>query len=165
MRQPQNIHVYLYRRGENGIYEYAIFQRSDNPAYWQGISGGVEEGETPAQAARREAYEEAGVPSGLPLYPLDTVSCIPADLFAEHRIWGKDVVVCPMYFFAMPYEGDIVLSSEHLAVQWLPFENGYSLVYWHDQKTALWELNQRLLRGNLQRGTAGQPEPVCKNKL
>ena len=151
MRQPENVHIYLYRRTREGPYEYAIFQRSDNPAYWQGISGGVEEGETAEQAARREALEEAGITDAAPLYRLDTVSYLPANLFAEAERWGKNVVVCPMYSFAMPYNGDIALSDEHLAMRWLAFEQAHALVYWHDQKTALWELDQRLKRGNLAR--------------
>ncbi len=149
MRQPRNIHVYPYRETESGVYEYALFRRSDDPKCWQGISGGVEDGETDVQAALRESFEEAGLPATVPLYRLDTVSFLPCDLFAEHKAWGKDVVVCPMVFFAAPYGGKIVLSEEHTETQWAEFQAAYDLVYWHDQKTALWELHQRLLRGNL----------------
>ncbi|HPJ01476.1 MAG TPA: NUDIX domain-containing protein [Candidatus Limiplasma sp.] len=149
MRQPQNIHVYPYRKNSEGLYEYAVFRRADDPKCWQGISGGVESGETAEQAARREAYEEAGIAQSVPLYRLDSISFLSADLFAEHRVWGPDVVVCPMYFFAMPYNGPIVLSAEHTQMCWAEYQSAFALVYWHDQKNALWELNQRLLRGNL----------------
>ncbi len=149
MRQPINIHVYLYRKNRDGRYEYAVFQRADDPKCWQGVSGGVEDGETVEQAAHRESFEEAGITVRAPLYRLDTVSYLPADLFEAHTVWGRNVVVCPMFFFAMPYDGAIVLSDEHLAMEWREYQAAYDLVYWHDQKTALWELNQRLLRGNL----------------
>ncbi|MDD2472715.1 MULTISPECIES: NUDIX pyrophosphatase [unclassified Methanoculleus] len=149
MRQPLNIHVYLYRKNHNDVFEYAVFQRADDPKCWQGISGGVEEGETIEQAALRESFEEAGVAIDTPLYRLDTVSFLPSDIFSVHNKWGKDVVVCPMHFFAIPFQGEIVLSNEHLDVKWCTFQNAYGIIYWHDQKTALWELNQRLLRGNL----------------
>ena len=151
MRQPQNVHIYLYRKHGDGHFEYAIFQRADDAKCWQGISGGVEEGETIEQAAVREAFEEGGVPANTPLYRLDTISYLPADIFAAHRQWSKDVVVCPMYFFAMPFDGDIALSDEHLDVVWRTYQPAFDLVYWHGQKTALWELNQRLLRNNLLR--------------
>ena len=87
-----------------------------------------------------------------PLYPLDTVSFLPSDLFTEHERWGRDVVVCPMVLFAMPYDGSITLSQEHTAVQWAAYAPAFDLMYWHDQKTALWELHQRL--------TAGKPDPL-----
>lgn len=150
MRQPVNIHVYLYRKNVGGQFEYAVFQRADDPKCWQGVSGGVEEGETIEQAALRECFEEAGAPNSL-LYRLDTVSYLPADIFPMHKAWGKDVLVCPMHFFAMAYDGKIILSKEHLDVRWLTYEPAYDLIFWHDQKTALWELNERLLRGNLVR--------------
>lgn len=83
------------------------------------------------------------------IYPLDTMSYVPADVFSVYKQWGKNVVVCPMYFFVIPFEGVIQLSDEHLQVKWCTYQNAYDLIYWHDQKTALWELNQRLCRGNL----------------
>ncbi len=149
MRQPVNIHVYLYRQNPEGQFEYAIFQRADDPKCWQGISGGVEEGETIEAAALRESFEEAGVPVDSPLYRLDTISYLPADIFSMHDQWGINVVVCPMHFFAILFAGDISLSHEHLETRSCLYQNAYDLIYWHDQKTALWELNQRLLRGNL----------------
>lgn len=148
MRQPQNIHVYLYRKVRDEV-EYAIFQRADDPKCWQGVSGGVEEGETVEQGALRELFEEAGVSEKVPLYPLDTASSLPSTIFSMHEQWGRDVVVCPLIFFAAPYEGEITLSHEHLEVRWCNFQAAYDLVYWHDQKTALWELDERLRRGNL----------------
>ena len=59
-RQPVQIHVYLYRE-KDGRNEYAIFQRADDTFCWQGISGGLEDGETEEQAARRELFEETGL--------------------------------------------------------------------------------------------------------
>lgn len=143
------MHIYLYHKNHKNEYEFAVFQRADDPHYWQGISGGVEEGETVVEAALRESFEEAGVFINSDIYPLDTISYVPADVFSVYKQWGKNVVVCPMYFFVIPFEGVIQLSDEHLQVKWCTYQNAYDLIYWHDQKTALWELNQRLCRGNL----------------
>jgi alpha-beta hydrolase superfamily lysophospholipase/8-oxo-dGTP pyrophosphatase MutT (NUDIX family) len=152
-RQPRQIHVFLYRERQ-GRYEFAVFQRADNPAWWQGVCGGVEEGETIGEGARREIREEAGIDERPPLYRLDSLSFLPASIFDEEHqaCWGKDVVVVPMYFFAMPFDGEIRLSGEHTQYQWLPYEEAEKLVFFHDQKTALWETNKRLRRGNLIRG-------------
>lgn len=150
-RQPKQVHIYLFRKNLNNIYEYAIFQRADNELWWQGICGGVEEGETIEAGARREIFEEAGIINELPLYRLDTESYLPANIFKIQiqEIWGRDIVVIPMYFFAMRYEGIIKISDEHKEYRWLSYEDAESLVYFHDQKTALWEVKERLLRGNL----------------
>lgn len=152
-RQPKQVHIYLYRKNLYGYYDFAIFQRADNELWWQGICGGVEEGETIESGARRELLEEAGISDMLPLYRLDTESYLPANIFhtQTQAIWGKDVVVIPMYFFAMPFDGVIKISDEHKEYRWLPYEDAYKLVYFYDQKTALWEVNERLLRGNLNR--------------
>jgi len=150
-RKPENVHVFLYRKNLDAVYEYAIFQRADNTEWWQGISGGVEDGETTEQAAIREAFEEAGTPLHSPIHRLDTISFLPAAIFSCHVLWGKDVVVVPMFHYAMLFDGNISLSHEHKDVKWLEFEEAEKLVYFHDSKNALWELNQRLLRGNLVR--------------
>ena len=149
-RQPKQVHIWLYRKNKDR-YEYAVFQRSENPLWWQGVCGGLEDNETLEEGARREIYEEAGVSDYLPLYRLDNISYLPAYIFGEQiqNMWGKDTVVIPMFFFAMPFDGKIKLSDEHTNVRWLEYEEAVKIVYFNDQRTSLWELNERLLRGNL----------------
>jgi dATP pyrophosphohydrolase len=53
--------VFPYRLAADGSLMYALFRRAD-ASYWQGVAGGGEEGESPLEAARREAAEEAGIP-------------------------------------------------------------------------------------------------------
>jgi len=149
-RKPENVHVFLYRKNKDNDFEYAIFQRADNPKWWQGISGGVEVGETPEQAALRESFEEAGTPVIMPIYRLDTISYIPSNIFSDH-VWDYSILMIPMFHFAMPFDGEITLSYEHKIYKWLTYEEAEMKVYFHDTKNALWELNQRLLRGNLTR--------------
>ena len=152
-RQPQQVHIYPYRTTPEGKKEYAVFQRSDDPACRQGVCGGIENNETLEDGARREVLEEAGITAPLPLYRSDSLSFLPANIFhtRRQRARGGDVVVVPMYFFAMPFDGTIKLSKKHLACRWLDFESAHSLVYYADQKIALWELNERRRRGNLER--------------
>lgn len=149
-RAPYNVHVFLYRINENGDKEYAMFRRSDYDI-WQGICGGGEDGEAILESALREAYEEAGLPQNSILHRLDTISYIPATEFKASKHWGKDVVVIPMYYFATLYDGNIILSSEHSEYKWCDFHEAMNLMYWNDQKNALWELNERLERGILVR--------------
>ena len=58
-RAPFQVLIYPYRRIHEDGFEYAVFKRADE-GFWQGISGGGEDGESPLEAARREAFEEAG---------------------------------------------------------------------------------------------------------
>jgi len=52
--------VFLFRMTVTAGPEYAVFRRSDD-ANWQPVSGGVEDGEDLAAAARRETAEETGL--------------------------------------------------------------------------------------------------------
>ena len=150
-RMPYHIHVFPYRE-RNGKTEFAIFQRSDLPEIWQGIAGGGEQGESILQTALRECAEEGNIVMPGPLYPLDSISVMRSTVFPEWTdAWGKDVVVLPMYFFGMPYEGEIKLSEEHLCFAWMPFEQADAAVKMPDQNTALWELSERLVRDNIKR--------------
>ncbi len=60
--------------------DYAVFRRIESTGgYWQGIAGGGEEGETPLEAAKREAQEEAGIIGESVYLTLDSVSKIPVE--------------------------------------------------------------------------------------
>lgn len=59
VRAPFQVLIFPYTRAADGTLRYAVFRRA-NLGVWQGLAGGGEDGETPAQAARRETAEEAG---------------------------------------------------------------------------------------------------------
>lgn len=147
-RQPKQVHIFLYRR-RGDRFEYALFQRSDLLTCWQGVCGGLENDETPEQGARRELMEEAGICEYLPLHSMECVGFIRDNVFGPRYMaqWGKNIVLVPIYYFAMEFDGEIVLSEEHTAVEWLFYGAAYSRLYFEDQQTALYELNERLVRG------------------
>ena len=107
-----------FRIVENGVPEFAVTKRSDMDV-WQFLSGGGEDGETPHQAAEREANEEGGIPYENELLELDSVASIPATCFGAHKEWGKDVYVVPEYTFGVDTEDkDLILSPEHTELRW-----------------------------------------------
>ena len=142
-RAPFQILVLPYRMTDDGNVEYAVFRRADE-GWWQGISGGGEDDETPEQAARREAFEEAGIPSDRDLMRLDTMTTMPVVRVCGFA-WGKDVLVVPQYCFGVRvYNIELKLSREHIEYRWLPYEDARELLKWDNNKNALWELNHRL---------------------
>lgn len=136
-----------FRRRE-GKLEYAIFRRADDGS-WQGIAGGGENGESPVQAAQREAAEEAGTPASVSLFPLQSMSTVPVTCINEvvRRHWPLDLFVLPNHPFAVDCSDiQLVLSAEHTELQWVAYETAHSLLRWESNKVSLWELNERLSR-------------------
>ena len=150
IRRAKNVHIYFFRKNQHQKLEFAVMQRTDDINIFQGASGGVRDNETPEQAALRVASYEAGV-SGVPLYRLTSMSYVPATIFGSYAAeWGGDVVVIPIYFFAMSVD-EIKISEQHSDIKWHLYDEAFSLFTYESQKTGLWELNERLLRGNLER--------------
>lgn len=144
-RAPFQILVFPYRLTDDGGIEYAVFRRADLNC-WQGIAGGGEDDETPIQAAKRESYEEAGIPPGNDYIKLDSLSTIPV-VGISGFLWGKDVLVVPQHCFGVRVENsDLRLSDEHTEYCWLPYDKAREILKWDSNKNALWELNHRLTR-------------------
>ena len=143
-RAPFNAFTFPYRQTAEGGFEYALLKRSD-AGFWHGASGGGEDEESPIQAARRETFEEAGIPPESSFLQLDTIGYIPVAGFRDSHLWGEDVYVIPQYYFAVLTEiKELVLSREHLEFRWLRYEDAHDLLKYDYDKNALWELNQRL---------------------
>jgi dATP pyrophosphohydrolase len=143
-RAPFQILVYLYRRDAQGDLAFALFERAD-AHFWQGIAGGGEDDETPLQAAMRETREEAGLDLIDGWLALDTIASIPVTAFGDSSLWGETVYVIPQYSFGIHAgAGEIRLSWEHSACAWLPYNEALARLHFDSDRTALWELNQKL---------------------
>ena len=80
MRAPFQVLVIPYR-WEGDSLRYCVFHRSDWDQ-WQFVSGGGEDEETPQEAAKREAWEEACIQSSQ-WTALKSLCSIPAEAFSE----------------------------------------------------------------------------------
>lgn len=142
MRRPKQVLVFLYKKVNND-YLYCIFLRKSN--VWQGISGGVEDNESLIDTVKREVLDETGnVISNI--IELSSITSIPVvDIVGDFK-FGDDVYVIPEYSFGAECSGDIVLSSEHKDYKWMLYDEAINCLEYDSNKTALWELNERLSR-------------------
>jgi len=148
-RAPFQVLIIPFRKTENHGFEYAIFKRADR-SYWQGIAGGGEDDESPLHAAKREALEEANIPVSMVYFELKAMCYVPVYHFPACDIWQRNLYVIPNYCFAVEISGiEIAISSEHSEYRWVGYETGVSLLHWDNDRTALWELHQRLINKDL----------------
>lgn len=146
MRLPYQTLTILYKECENQIL-YAIFYRSSHPI-WQFISGGGNEDEMPLDTVIREINEETSIIINREdIEQLDSKSTIPVVNITGKFTWGKDIYVVPEYTFAVKIKDcDIKISSEHKEYRWVEYNEAMEKLRYDSNKTALWELNERLRR-------------------
>jgi dATP pyrophosphohydrolase len=147
-RAPFQVLVIPYRYNAADEVEYAIFLRH-SPRYgsfWQAVAGGGEDDESPLDAARREAGEEAGINPTAELIELDSSATFPAPQ-AAGMLWGPEVLVVPEHAFGV-YAGDvdIRLSPEHSEFRWVDYATAQKLLRFDSNRNALWELDYRLTK-------------------
>lgn len=129
---------------KDSIIKYALFKRVDMEC-WQGIAGGVEENETPLQAAKRECWEEAQIDRNSNFIQLDSMTTIPAVYFDQWKLWDEETYVVKEISFGVEVATvDFELSAEHNEYGWFKYSKAMDLLIWDSNKTALWELNKRL---------------------
>lgn len=143
MRAPFQILAIPYRKSTE--YQFCVFHRADI-SQCQFVAGGGETGEKALDAALREIREETGAKADS-IIQLQSMAFIPANVISEkHRkLWDKDIFVIPEYAFAFECEEEINLSDEHIGFEWLRYDEALSKLTWDSNKTALYELNCRLM--------------------
>ena len=143
MRSPYQILAIPYRKTSS--LQFAVFHRSDCDCY-QFVAGGGENDENPIDTAKREIFEETSV-RVQNIMQLQSIAYVPIDIvwpeFRKH--WPKDMYVIPEYAFAYECQSSIKLSGEHTEFVWLEYDAAIACLSWDSNKTALFELNRRLL--------------------
>jgi 8-oxo-dGTP diphosphatase len=86
--------------------------REHAPGEWECGSGRIEAGETPQDAVRREAREETG---------LEVEIVRPVDAFHYYRGPAREEAIA-IAFHCRVGGGDVRLSDEHDAAQWVELE-------------------------------------------
>jgi 8-oxo-dGTP pyrophosphatase MutT (NUDIX family) len=133
LRRPFSVHVFLFRRTPAGKHEFMLFMRRPReafglPAFWQGITGALEEGETFLDGAKREVREETGL-EGMDIHFTGFVAHYP--IRAAWRVQfgeGPDHVEERAACGEVAADAQVRLSEEHSAWGWFTVEQATGLL-------------------------------------
>lgn len=145
MRIPKQVLIIPYRILSGNI-EYCVFKRNDLKT-WQWVAGGAEDFDKDIlDAAKRELWEETHI-SDVNIESLELTTKIPVVNIVKDFLWGKNVFYAEEFAFSVDINNkDICLSKEHEEYKWVNYEEARSLLRYDSNKSALWELNEKLTR-------------------
>jgi dihydroneopterin triphosphate diphosphatase len=138
MRQPIQVLVYPVKATTLG-WDYLLLHRiASRGDFWQGVTGGVEEGEAPLDAAMRELFEEAGlIPSALT--QIDYTYSFPV-VDGWRHLYAEGVKEIVEYVFVAQVDGrqaPRIDSREHDKWEWFDLHQALDLLTWPENREAL----------------------------
>ena len=117
-KRPESILILIHTRAG----EVLLLERSQPRGFWQSVTGSLEWGETPREAAVRELYEETGLRVGIDLvdqHHRERFPIVPpwrARYAPRHRFNTEH-----WFTLELPQRRTIQLNTdEHRQARWLP---------------------------------------------
>ena len=135
-----------YRRAESVLVlictmtdEVLLLKRKPSPSFWQSVTGTLEAGESPAEAAVRELAEETGITQ------IELIDCQYRSQFETRPEWRsryapgvttntEHVFLCRL---AVRPEKIDLSADEHSEYQWLPLDRAIETVWSSSNRDAL----------------------------
>ena len=147
MRLPIQAAIYVVRPFGDS-HQYLMLHRVlKQLTFWQGVTGGVESGETIDQTAARELIEETGFTTD-DLQPIDYSYTFPADEFFRN-IYEQpvDTITQHVYVARVPADSEPTIDSkEHDQYRWCSYEEALELLYWWDDKESIKRVEEFMQR-------------------
>jgi 8-oxo-dGTP pyrophosphatase MutT (NUDIX family) len=144
VRSGNEVAVFVTRRNRSEV--LVVHRSPPQGAYWHTIAGGVEPGETPAEAARRELWEETGLrleALGPRVAVTELMYSLSEEPAARRALYEPGVVEVHVDCFIVDADDDWepTLDWEHDDYRWTDAAEAPGLLRWPDTAAAL----QRLL--------------------
>ena len=137
-KQPRSVQVVIFAEA-NGERQYLLLKRAaSHGGFWQSVTGSLEEGETHAQAAVREVFEETGIELGqhqlIELGVINNFEIAPQWLSKYAPGVTTNEEVC----FALKVEKceTRIDPAEHEQHIWVNRETARKMLYWESNKRA-----------------------------
>jgi 8-oxo-dGTP pyrophosphatase MutT (NUDIX family) len=146
VRLPEEVFVVVHRAGASGP-EFLVLERSpERHGYWHLVSGALEPGEEPADAARRELAEEVGL-----VAPVDdlgktyvySLADEPPDVRARFAPDVMEVVVTSFAAEAPP-GWEPALDEEHVSHRWCKAGDAISVLRYPEPRDAVARADERV---------------------
>lgn len=146
MKVKHSIECYVAREGLDDFIEILLLHKPEterHPAFWQPVTGGIENNESPIEACIREVKEEAN------LYT--NINSIK-DLNYEFEIYliEDDLVIKKSLFMYKDLDPalEIKISEEHDDFMWVKLEEVREYLFWDSNKNTFKELYKVLANKN-----------------
>jgi len=123
-----------------------IMERADKAGYWQSVTGSLEQGETPRQAAVREVQEE----TGLNATQYDLQDWQVSNIYEIYPHWrhryAPDVTHNTEHLFGLELPCQLAIKlapNEHLHYEWVDWREAAARVFSWTNVDALSKLGER----------------------
>ena len=143
-KQPRSIQVVIFAEPD-ACRQYLLLKRVQSyGAFWQSVTGSLEDGESHSQAAVREVKEETGICAA----ERDLIDLHLTNVFKIAPQWLRKYLPGTTYneevCFALNVEQtEINLDlREHDAFLWTGYEQAMEMLYWDSNKRALAAVHQ-----------------------
>ena len=128
----------------NGDRVLLLHRRPERGNFWQPITGTIESGESPIDAARREIVEETGT-AGDP----EDMNLVQSFMIESQYLSSKfaSPIIASETGFAAHANSHLPIrmdAEEHDDYGWFTFEEAYGKIRWTDDREALEQLESRL---------------------
>jgi len=123
-----------------------IMERADKAGFWQSVTGSLEAGETPKQAAGREVFEE----TGLDVNQYDFQDWQASNIYEIYPHWrhryapGVVENIEHLFGLQLPHAMPIILApNEHIRYEWVDWREAANRVFSWTNIDALKKLGER----------------------